>query len=176
MCIHTCMHENVHACTLALHITTITRIHITSFAKTLCLLCFTKSLAVFETGFVPGRNNTHHDRHTTQHHNMNTQTLQQCNCIHTQSLHSTTITTTLQLYTHTHSHYTHQHHDRHTTHYRLHTAHYTLYILHTMWSCDATRSSRSPSAGAAITTTTKRRHGTCGRAAAAEEGPASTCA
>ena len=56
---------------------------------------------VFEAGFVPGRNNTHHDRHTTQHHNMNTQTLQQCNCIHTQSLHNTTITTTLQLYTHT---------------------------------------------------------------------------
>ena len=115
MCIHICMHENVHACTLALHITTITRIHITSFAKTLCLL----SLAVFEAGFVPGRNNTHHDRHTTQHHNMNTQTLQQCNCIHTQSLHNTTITITLQLYTHTHSHYTHQHHDRHTTHYTL---------------------------------------------------------
>ena len=39
--LHACMHESVHACTLALNITTITRIHITSSASdSLCLLIF----------------------------------------------------------------------------------------------------------------------------------------
>ena len=45
MCIHPCMHESVHACTLALNITTIIRIHITSSAsQSLCLLCIFASL------------------------------------------------------------------------------------------------------------------------------------